>query len=78
MTVEQLPDYLKQHGPEIREQLLTGTYEPKPVRRVEISPALTMPTSTLLDSRPWSSVRSLTRRTAGWTRMSGGVGGEDG
>src|SRR6266576_2670308 len=36
MTVEQLPDYLKQHGPEIREQLLTGTYEPKPVRRVEI------------------------------------------
>src|SRR5947208_3306061 len=36
MTVEELPDYLKQHGPEIREQLLTGTYEPKPVRRVEI------------------------------------------
>jgi len=36
MTVEQLPDYLKQHGPKIREQLLTGTYEPKPVRRVEI------------------------------------------
>jgi RNA-directed DNA polymerase len=36
MTVEQLPDYLKQHGPEIREQLLTGTYEPKPARRVEI------------------------------------------
>ncbi|HXN95561.1 MAG TPA: reverse transcriptase domain-containing protein, partial [Candidatus Acidoferrales bacterium] len=36
MTVEQLPDYLKQHGLEIREQLLTGTYEPKPVRRVEI------------------------------------------
>src|SRR6266550_3560215 len=36
MTVEQLPDYLKQHGPEIREQLLTGTYEAKPVRRVEI------------------------------------------
>jgi RNA-directed DNA polymerase len=36
MTVEQLPDYLKQHGPEIREQLLTGTYEPKPVRRVKI------------------------------------------
>jgi RNA-directed DNA polymerase len=36
MTVEQLPDYLKQHGPEIREQLLTGNYKPKPVRRVEI------------------------------------------
>ena len=37
MTVDQLPEYLKQHGPEIREQLLNGTYEPKPVRRVEIS-----------------------------------------
>ena len=36
MTVQQLPDYLKQHGLEIREQLLTGTYEPKPVKRVEI------------------------------------------
>jgi RNA-directed DNA polymerase len=36
MTVQQLPDYLKQHGLEIREQLLTGTYKPKPVKRVEI------------------------------------------
>src|SRR5512143_1187071 len=36
MTVGQLPDYLKQHWPTIREQLLSGTYEPKPVRRVEI------------------------------------------
>jgi len=36
MTVGQLPDYLKQHWPAIREQLLSGTYEPKPVRRVEI------------------------------------------
>jgi len=36
MTVQQLPDYMKQHGPEIREQLLTENYEPKPVRRVEI------------------------------------------
>ena len=27
---------LKQHWPAIREQLLNGTYEPKPVRRVEI------------------------------------------
>src|SRR5881394_4014830 len=35
-TVNQLPDYLKQHWPAIREQLLNGTYEPKPVRRVEI------------------------------------------
>jgi RNA-directed DNA polymerase len=36
MTVGQLSDYLKQHWPAIREQLLNGTYEPKPVRRVEI------------------------------------------
>src|SRR4051794_40154303 len=36
MTVGQLDDYLKQHWPMIREQLLNGTYEPKPVRRVEI------------------------------------------
>src|SRR5258707_3473866 len=36
VTVNQLPDYLKQHWPAIREQLLNGTYEPKPVRRVEI------------------------------------------
>jgi RNA-directed DNA polymerase len=36
MTVDQLPDYLKQHWPAIREQLWNGTYEPKPVRRVEI------------------------------------------
>ncbi len=36
MTVDQLGDYLKQHWPVIREQLLNGIYEPKPVRRVEI------------------------------------------
>jgi RNA-directed DNA polymerase len=36
MTVQQLPDFLKQHWPAIREQLLSGTYKPQPVRRVEI------------------------------------------
>ena len=36
MTVGELPGYLQQHWPVIREQLLNGTYEPKPVRRVEI------------------------------------------
>src|SRR3954452_9249390 len=33
MTVGQLSDYLNQHWPSIREQLLNGTYETKPVRR---------------------------------------------
>ncbi len=36
MTVGGITDYLKQHWPAIREQLLSGTYKPKPVRRVEI------------------------------------------
>jgi RNA-directed DNA polymerase len=36
MTVQQLPGYLKQHWPAIREQLLNGTYKPQPVRRSEI------------------------------------------
>ena len=36
MTVDGIADYLKQHWPAIREQLLSGTYQPKPVRRVEI------------------------------------------
>jgi RNA-directed DNA polymerase len=36
MTVDELPGYLEQHWPAIREQLLSGTYEPKPVKRVEI------------------------------------------
>jgi RNA-directed DNA polymerase len=36
MTVDKLDDYLKQHWPAIREQLFSGTYEPQPVRRVEI------------------------------------------
>jgi RNA-directed DNA polymerase len=36
MTVHELPGYLKQHWPAIREQLLSGTYQPQPVRRKEI------------------------------------------
>lgn len=36
MTVQQLPEYLKQHWPAIREQLLSGTYKPRAVKRVEI------------------------------------------
>ena len=37
MKVAELPDYLKQHWPAIRAQLLSGTYQPQPVRRVEIA-----------------------------------------
>src|SRR6202165_3358820 len=36
MTVGGITDYLKQHWPAIRQQLLSGTYAPQPVRRVEI------------------------------------------
>jgi len=36
MTVEQLPAYLKQHWLTIRAQLISGTYKPQPVKRVEI------------------------------------------
>ena len=37
MTVQQLPAYLKKHWPNIREQLLAGTYRPQPVLRMEIA-----------------------------------------
>jgi RNA-directed DNA polymerase len=36
MTVQELPGFLRQHWPAIREQLLSGTYKPQPVKRVEI------------------------------------------
>jgi RNA-directed DNA polymerase len=37
MTVGGIADYLRQHWPTIRARLLNGTYEPTPVRRVEIA-----------------------------------------
>lgn len=36
MTVGGITDYLKQHWPAIREQLMSGIYQPQPVKRVEI------------------------------------------
>lgn len=36
MTVEELPGHLREHWPMLREQLLSGTYKPQPVRRAEI------------------------------------------
>ena len=39
MSVDDLPAYLKEHWPTIRTRLLDGTYQPQPVRRVEIPKA---------------------------------------
>ncbi len=36
MTVDELPEHLREHWPVIRAQLLSGTYRPQPVKRVEI------------------------------------------
>src|SRR3954469_12368969 len=36
-TIDETRDYLREHWPTIREQLLNGTYEPQPVRRVELA-----------------------------------------
>ena len=36
MSVDELPEYLRHHWPEIRAQLVAGSYRPKPVKRVEI------------------------------------------
>ena len=36
MTVEDLSAHLREHWPTIRDSLLNGTYQPQPVRRVEI------------------------------------------
>ena len=36
MTVEELPEYLKKEWPKIRRRLMSGTYVPFPVKRVEI------------------------------------------
>jgi group II intron reverse transcriptase/maturase len=36
LTVDELPAYLKQHWPRLREELLTGRYQPSAVQRVEI------------------------------------------
>src|SRR5207249_5498773 len=73
MTVMDIKDYLKQHWPAIREQLLSGTYEPKPVRRVEIAKPdggvrkLGIPT--VLDRWIQQAVMQVLQRR--WDRTSG-------
>ncbi len=36
MTVDALKPYLEEHWPRIKKQFLSGTYIPRPVRRVDI------------------------------------------
>src|SRR6266481_7824036 len=36
MTIDDAKDYLCEHWPSIRSHLLAGTYQPQPVKRVEI------------------------------------------
>ena len=36
MTIDDAKCFLREHWPDIRSQLLSGTYQPQPVRRVEI------------------------------------------
>src|SRR6516162_3648459 len=36
MTIDDARDYLREHWPSIRSRLLAGTYQPQPVKRVEI------------------------------------------
>lgn len=33
MTVDELPDWLKEHWPRARGELLAGSYQPQPVKR---------------------------------------------
>jgi len=46
MTIHKLAGHLKQHWPAMREQLLSGTYKPQPVKRVE-------------NPKPYGGVRKL-------------------
>src|SRR5262249_50262894 len=36
MTIDDAKSFLREHWPDLRSQLLAGTYQPQPVKRVEI------------------------------------------
>jgi hypothetical protein len=57
MTVKQLPKYLKKHWDELEQQLLTGTYQPQPVRRKEI--ARTFPPQFHLQFIKWKTLHFI-------------------
>jgi RNA-directed DNA polymerase len=66
MRVEELAGYLKEHWPAIREDLLSGTYRPQPVKRVEIAKAgggiRKLGISTVLDRFIQQAVRQVLQR----------------
>ena len=52
MSVEELPAYLRTHWPEIKDQLLQGTYQPQVVRRVAIPKPVAKERARLSQSKP--------------------------
>jgi RNA-directed DNA polymerase len=62
MSVDDLAGHLKAHWPTLREQLLAGTYRPRPVRRVERA----------LDLAKEHGLRSEVKTPAGSADLAGG------
>ena len=60
MTIDDARDHLREHWPSIRSQLLEGTYQPQPVKRVEIP----KPPFDRLRRRGQKARRALRRRQA--------------
>ena len=51
MSVDELPDYLRHHWPELRQQLVEGRYRPKPLLRVEIPKGRVFPSDLGISTR---------------------------